>query len=98
MYNEKLNVIKTIYNKDGVMIKTQKNIGTFCYIGSVRIELDSKIITGEKAQEIAPLLKMVYERAFKIGKTDGYKDGYHKGQADLQKGLRELLGTGKEDK
>ena len=25
MYNEKLNIIKTIYNKDGVMIKTQKN-------------------------------------------------------------------------
>lgn len=98
MYNEKLNIIKTIYNKGGVMIKTQKNVGTFCYVGSVRIELDSKIMTVKKAQDIAPLLKMVYERAFKIGKTDGYKDGYRKGQIDLQKGLRELLGIEKEDK
>lgn len=81
----------TLFKMDNLMIKYNELDGIYFYVGNVRVNLFPTKITPEVAEQLAPVLKAMYERIYTVGHSNGYTVGYEKGKEDLQNNLKNLL-------
>ena len=80
----------TIYKDDEIMIKTT-DTGSIFYTNGIRVDLTSEIITKEKAEQIAPALKITFNRIYTVAYAKGYNDGVTAGKLDLKKQLKDIF-------
>lgn len=84
----------TIYKDDDIQIKHSNLYGMVIYFDNrIRIDTRLKQPTNEQCEYIAPLLKVVCTRMYKVGYSDGYDEGREEGVLELQNNIKRLLGV-----